>query len=184
MWTMRRIAVAVAGAGLLTLAGVAVAQQVGPELDAARLADELGLDAEQQAQIAPQIEELNALLSRIDRSRAADQQLWTDLRDAQAAIAEQLTAEQRRRFGSALRQAWSGSATGSGWCAGSGPAGHGPMGGHMRGSYMGGHMNGGGMHGMGGFMPGGPMSYPGGGGPGAMHGGWTGPDSPGGSGGR
>lgn len=183
MQMTRKITMAIAGASLLTLTGIAVAQQVGPELDATRLVD-LGLDAEQQAQITPRIEELNALLSRIDRSRAADQQLWTDLRDAQAAIAEHLTAEQRRRFGVALRQAWSGSATGYGWCPVSGPAAHGAMGGHMRGSYTGGHMNGGGMHGMGGFMPGGPMSYPGSGGPGAMHGGWTGPDSPGGSGGR
>lgn len=166
MWTKRKIAMAIAGASLLTLAGVAVAQQAGPELKADRLADALGLDARQQAQIAPQVDELNALLSRLDQRRAADQQLWTELRNARAAIAEQLTPEQRWRFGAVLQQAWGGSATGYGSCAGSGAAGYGGhMGGHMRGGYMGGYMNGGHMNGMGGFMPGGPMGYPGGGGP-------------------
>lgn len=167
---------AVAGASLLALAGVVVAQQAGPALDAARLADELGLDAQQQEEIGPQIEELNALLSRLDQKRTADQELWSRFRDAQAAIVEQLTPEQRWQLGAALRQAWGGGAAGQGWCPGSGPAGHGSHMGQM-GGHMGAHMNG-----MGGFMPGGPMGYPGAGGPGVMHGGQTG--SAGGSGGR
>lgn len=172
MTKSRKIAAAIAGAGLVVLAGIAAApQQAPPQLKVDELASQLGLTPQAKKQIAPRVDELNALLVRADKARQEHQQLWTQLQDVQGKILEDLTPAQRQEFAIALGQAWGYGRGGNGGgymggymgpghmgygpgtMMGPGGMGYGPMGyGHMgyggrgRGGMMGGPW--GGMHGM------------------------------------
>lgn len=171
-----RITAVVAGAGIVVLVGVAAAQRPGAvQLNADSLSQQLGLTPQAKAQIAPQIDELNALLGRLQKARQDHQDLWTQLQAAQQKIARDLSPEQQQAFGRALAQAW-GYGPGMGMAGGSmmgygnhmGYAGHMGYGAHMGQGFMGGR----GM-GQGGAMMGGGFGMHGSGWRG-MHSGWMG----------
>lgn len=142
MTKTRKIAAAVAGAGLVVLVGIAAApQQAPPQLKIDDLASQLQLTPQVQKQIAPQVDQLNALLVRVDKARQEHQQLWTQLQDVQGKIAQDLTPQQRQQFAVVLGQAW----------------GYG-MGGYMGAGHMGSGIMGAGRMGYGAMGPG-TMGY-------------------------
>lgn len=104
----KKIVTAAAGAALMLMAGVAaVQQQQGPQgLNADSLAAKLELSSDVKAQIAPQIDELNALLAQQEQFRQQHADLRNKLANVRGEIAQALTPEQRRGFAQALRQAW------------------------------------------------------------------------------
>lgn len=175
----RTIATAVAGGAFVLLAGTAaVQQQAPPTLDADSLANRLGLSAEMQERIAPEIEELSALLARRGELWEESQDLRTRIRDVRQGITEDLTPEQQRAFADAVGRAFGHGAGPGSWMQHAGPMGRGGhMGGaHMRGDGMEGGRGGAAHMGPGGAMPGGVM--PGGSmGGGHMGGGRMGPGS-------
>ena len=118
-------------AGGLVLVGgfglVAAQQQEPPKLDANEVAAELGLTAEVQRQIGPELDRINELLAQRAELSQRSAGLWDDLADARAKIAAALTPEQWRRFEHGLNRAWRSQQ--SGWRDGM----RGMMGGRMMG---------------------------------------------------
>jgi len=127
MTKTRKIVAAVAGAGLVVLVGIAAApQQAPPQLKLDDLASPLQLTPQVKKQVAPQVDQLNTLLVRVDKARQERQQLWTQFADVQGKIAQDLTPQQRQQFAIVLGQAW-GHGMGGGYM-GAGHMGYGRMG--------------------------------------------------------
>jgi len=101
------IVTAAAGAAIILFGGVAaVQQQASPELNVDSLAAQLELSNEVKAQIAPRVDQLNALLAQREQIRQQHAELWTKLGSVRNEIAQALTPVQRQGFGRALRRAW------------------------------------------------------------------------------
>lgn len=141
----RTIATAVAGGAFVLLAGTAaVQQQARPTLDVDSLTNRLGLSAEVQERIAPEIDELSGLLARRGELWEESQDLRTRIREVRQGIAEDLTPEQQRAFADAVGQAFGHGAGPGSWMQHAGPMGRG---GHMEGAHMRGAGMGGGREG-------------------------------------
>jgi len=134
------IVTAAAGAAIILFGGVAaVQQQASPELNVDSLAAQLGLSNDVKAQIAPQVDQLNALLAQREQIRRQHADLRTRLGSVRNEIAQALTPEQRQGFGWALRRAWGNGQAGYGRGMRAGAMGPAQMGygRHMMGSRMG-----------------------------------------------
>ena len=158
MRNARKIGTWTAGAAVALLGTVAAAQQqTPPGVDVDTVASRLDLSDEQRGQIAPELEELNDVLARLDETRREHAELRAVMREVRGGIVETLTPEQRRQFALLLGEAY-----GCGY--GNGMAGRmmaGPA--HMPGdARMGGgaHMGRGGASGRGGPMSGGARTAP------------------------
>lgn len=95
--------------GLVALGwfGIVAAQQQGPaRIDANEVADELGLTAEVQRQVEPELDRLNELMAQRAELNQRSAGLWNEFADARAKIAAALTPKQWRRFEYVLERAW------------------------------------------------------------------------------
>lgn len=87
--------------------GIAAAQQQGPaRIDANEVAAELGLTADVQRRIGPELDRLNELMARRAELNQRSAGLPSEFADAWAKITAALTPEQWRRFEYVVDRAW------------------------------------------------------------------------------